>query len=877
MKLHYIHLTDVRGVSDRRYQFTDGVTVFVGANEAGKSTVAEALQLLLDEKDSTTKASIRSIRPAHNDADPTIELSCTTGPYTLTYRKVFGRSPKRRATTLTVSAPRPESHTGDEAHDRMQEILAETVDEQLWSALRVQQRHDVGQADLASSGALSAALDAANEGGATLRDDGTLMSRVDTAFGEFWTDGGKAKKLLTDADEASRTVGVMLDAARAELAGVADATARHDRLVHQIEGWRRALPELERTAKDAVEVVAGLASKRDAITTAERVVAAAHADLIRAQERGTQRAALVTQLASLQSSVTGRAAAADQVVKQAGDADLLVTEKRDERDVARGALDAAKAAHRAAESDVKLLRLDDEILTLSRRLTEAEAAHAAREDARATIDDDAPSAAAIERLEQLDFDVRTAAAVMEVDLPRLRITGPAGHTVAIDGTTTALGANGVDRAIDAEVSVNVDDVTMTVLPGASANALADQHVEAERALRVGLEHVGTTDVAAARARRDAAASAQSELDRAEDAWRQLLAADGLDGIRASLTHAQQSRAALQAGRVATQSLPPDVATAEAAVSAALDAVTASESSSRLAEATLEALVSAAGTARTDATTATVQLQSDRDRAAEVESALTSARAELADDALADAVTAAEMQLTDAAQARTEATEALAGLHVEGLEADAESAQAGLAATRRQRDDANESRAELWGSIKATTDRGLGERVPELEATLATATAKAAALHHKADALAMLRETLIRHRDAARARYQAPLKAEVERIGGVVFGDSFEVTLDDELKIITRTMDGTTLEVDQLSGGAQEQLAIITRLAAAALVDRKDGVPLILDDTLGFADPERRGRVNTLLGRVGQRNQIIVLTCDPDRFRGIPHATFRTIA
>jgi uncharacterized protein YhaN len=108
----------------------------------------------------------------------------------------------------------------------------------------------------------------------------------------------------------------------------------------------------------------------------------------------------------------------------------------------------------------------------------------------------------------------------------------------------------------------------------------------------------------------------------------------------------------------------------------------------------------------------------------------------------------------------------------------------------------------------------------------------------------------------------------------VFGDVFAVELDDTLRIVQRTLAGRTLAVEQLSGGAQEQLAIIGRLAAAALVDEEDGVPLILDDALGYADPTRTDRVNTLLADVGEQAQVIVLTCDPDRFAGVPDA--RTI-
>jgi DNA repair ATPase RecN len=270
VRIHRIHLQHVAGVDDRELTFGDGVTVVVGPNEAGKSTIPTALQLLLEEKDRYDNADIRSIRPVHVDEDPTIELECTTGPYHLTYRKCFGSTPKRRETSLTVHEPRPESLTGDAAHDRMTEILDETVDEQLWAALRVQQRHDIGQADLTESGALAAALDAAGTGSSALSEDGSLVTRVEEAAAEFWTDTGKARKSLTKPDAEVDTAHTTLETARAELRAVEGAVEQHDRLTARLAGWRSNLSELERRAKETAEAVATVDVHRLALAAAER-------------------------------------------------------------------------------------------------------------------------------------------------------------------------------------------------------------------------------------------------------------------------------------------------------------------------------------------------------------------------------------------------------------------------------------------------------------------------------------------------------------------------------------------------------------------------------------------------------------------------------
>jgi uncharacterized protein YhaN len=106
----------------------------------------------------------------------------------------------------------------------------------------------------------------------------------------------------------------------------------------------------------------------------------------------------------------------------------------------------------------------------------------------------------------------------------------------------------------------------------------------------------------------------------------------------------------------------------------------------------------------------------------------------------------------------------------------------------------------------------------------------------------------------------------------VFGDDFAVEVADDLRITRRTLGGVTLDFDQLSTGAREQLCVLARLACAALVAEDGGVPVILDDALGWSDARRLERLGAAFNVVGQRAQVIVLTCMPERYRHIGSAT-----
>ena len=54
------------------------------------------------------------------------------------------------------------------------------------------------------------------------------------------------------------------------------------------------------------------------------------------------------------------------------------------------------------------------------------------------------------------------------------------------------------------------------------------------------------------------------------------------------------------------------------------------------------------------------------------------------------------------------------------------------------------------------------------------------------------------------------------------------------------------------------------------------MPIFIDDALGFSDPHRMKSMNAVLGRLGRDHQIIVLTCDVDRFDSIAGAAQHSI-
>jgi recombinational DNA repair ATPase RecF len=163
------------------------------------------------------------------------------------------------------------------------------------------------------------------------------------------------------------------------------------------------------------------------------------------------------------------------------------------------------------------------------------------------------------------------------------------------------------------------------------------------------------------------------------------------------------------------------------------------------------------------------------------------------------------------------------------------------------------------------DKGLAEALAEAERVAFEAKDALDRLLRRAAAAKLLYETLRTEREAMRRAYVAPLREGIERLGRHVFGPTLRVEVDDNLRVVNRTVDGVTVSLEQLSTGAREQMGLLVRLAAASMVCKDGGVPLVLDDALGSTDEGRLESMGAVLRIASQDIQTIILTSAPERY------------
>jgi hypothetical protein len=196
------------------------------------------------------------------------------------------------------------------------------------------------------------------------------------------------------------------------------------------------------------------------------------------------------------------------------------------------------------------------------------------------------------------------------------------------------------------------------------------------------------------------------------------------------------------------------------------------------------------------------------------------------------------------------------------------AMRGADAVQTRHDQVADALREVTTRLKVYGTEGRKGQLDAAETEREHAEAQYVGAQRRARAAQTLRSVMTRHRDATRLRYVDPFRTEVERLGRIVFGESFEVDIDSGLRICSRTLAGRTVPYESLSGGAKEQLGIVARLAGAALVAKEDAVPVVIDDALGFTDADRLTKMGAVFDAVGGDGQVIVLTCSPQRYAGV---------
>jgi hypothetical protein len=865
MKLHRLVLKNYRGIEHREIDFPDhGVVVISGPNEVGKSSMVEALDLLLESKDRSTKKEVKQVKPTHADVGSEVTAEISAGPYRFVYHKRFH---KKCETQLTVLEPRREQHSGDEAHDRVQAMLAETVDTELWRAQRVLQSASTDAVNLSGCDALTRALDvAAGDAAALSGTEPLLIDRIDTEYARYFTPTGRPTGEWTAAIKALEAANADVEQCAAAVAEVDDRVQRHATLTVELAELAQRQQEAgarqtaARAAADAIAALAEHVREADLIAAAATATSGASTALLAERERLRTETDSRTAAVAVLEAEAGEAAQAHATARDvAVEADVVV-EQADQ------ALVAAQQRVETARRVVDELSRRDETQRLSARLTKIDAALRDRDGIAAEL---SPIALTDDLLQQIE----KAAAAVERAEGQLALVSATVEFVAATDVELVIGDQRVTLSAgeswstlaNATTEVEVPGIlTARVTPGMSALEIQTQCTAAQQDLAAGLAAAQVADLAGARSTDQRRRELQSARDQLTATLAGLCGDDDVEQLRSRLAELRSLPAfsgdiTIDAGAARTELDEAEAGRVTAGANCETHRRVAALAMSKLTEVS------------TQATRLQDKLVTQRAELAVVVDRLTQQRATVADDKLT-ATADADLSAAQTAAGRViELAEQLAAAAPDAVAAELTDAVEAAAVLRERHEEIARTLHEIAAQLTVFGTEGRKGKLDAAEIQCEHARNEHDRVGRRARAVQLLRDVMVRHRDTTRLRYVEPYRAELQRLGRPVFGPTFEVDVDSDLCILNRTLDGCTVPYESLSGGAKEQLGILARLAGAALVAKEDAVPILIDDALGFTDPQRLVKMATVFDTLGERGQVIVLTCTPGRYDGIKDA------
>lgn len=961
MRIHGLNLHNIRGISQLELSELPetGVVVIHGDNEAGKSTIMDAIDACLNYKYSGFPKDIKSLVPADGSGWPEIRLDLSIGPYRMEIYKQFSSSAASKKCELKLHSPKKARLRGDEAENEFRSIISEYLDTDLLDALFVRQgklHHSLAAAGIPSVESSLQSGHIWNEGtgsaNATAKDTAGIASEIPENAGFFSVSGasteqaqeetrllaavnaeysryytaktGKSAKELKAAEEELSAARSRYDEAKKQLDHVAGYVAEYEELSEREKLAAGEIPNAEQEYANAE------AAKQNAETVQQRLSDAVDSVRQAMQQKNSQsellevRTALIDELEQEQSRRDELSAQLQQAEEAATQEAVIIDQLQDTKNKADAKYRAQRDRHKAVRMSSNKLRnaqraqelrdLLDTVEGIDTKIAEARAELAALP---AYID-----RSAWQRLRQAHDDVVVEQKLADAHAARLELCAGSPTTVTVVddagsrdislGSAVQSGAGEHDEqttekfqpehslALSDGMSLQFGDITAVYRSAQREQEDSQSAVSALEQARAQLDELlrefHCSDLESAERIYTKCDALDGEITALRNRRAGVVGDKDIDDVVQELAgldqYAKNGGLADSGTEPGTAPTEPGAAPTESGTETSADQLAGLTADEIAAE--LSAAEAAEEQAREELEVAANKLAAYDGRPAETEAMRVRERYGLATERVVAAEEKVSASADSASMEKLRENVELANMHWQQALNEREAAQAAaedadvsmamrnwegakahLAQLQKTIRDAENRKLALTSHIEAAT--GAAERLHKAEAQLENRKADYAVVERRAHAAARLRETLIRHRDAARQRYMEPFARELERFARVVFDQSVSFELDESLAISQRIIGDEALETEHLSGGAQEQLALLVRFAVAALTARgQQGstaagelpiipVPVMVDDALGSTDARRLRLMATLFSEIARQTQVFVLTCMPERY------------
>ncbi len=883
-----LHRIELEGVGPFREHvtlgpFTPGINILAAPNESGKTTSLRAAARALFDKHTTKGDELKSLQPAGTDLSPRIAVDFATAAGRFRIEKTFLNAPRSLLQKWQDGRWEPVAD-GDAADRRMQELLCSSLPGRgatkpehwgLLGFLWARQGEPVDWPDL-NGDAL----------GPTIRSRlarveidpliDRLRQRLLSAAEELLTSTGQVKK-NGPLGQAEAEPAAIDDA----LAALAQTRAEMESTSQRYQGALAAVAHLEKehsertTAAQELHALAAASEKGKAdldqrlseFTAAQTALQTVSRDVESQTARRGELAAFATALAQAEESARTLQARLETLRAE-------IDKAQDQRPALDHALAALRSAHQRSQSFVKLRALSVQSATLARQEESVSVAASTLASLQEKLTGlPAITPATLRRLEESAEKIRTLTAQGDALGLTVELT-PEKEAAATEGPSRlALPAQRPTRLHRPQtLDLRLEGWGRIVIRSGATESrdIARDLASETTRLSSSLQDAGVLSVEAARETASARKEVEAEIKVATSLQTQHLGAHASpDTLARALAEAWQKARALEEVLAPSPEEATRSSTAWDAEEARLaEAIPAAEKTLRACDEHLSALrrTERDATAATEkSSAATAELRARR-QTLETQIADLVARYPAGLDA---AKTQAQLSFTQA-EARVAAARAALPPEFEKLPERSRRAAIALQQLANELQSRRAERDAARGALESLGGQGIYSRETELEEKKAEILLRRDTSRDLGWSARIAHDLLEFRKQAATRAVLAPLEDRLSAAFAELSGQaSRRVFLDDNLQIAGLGRSREELHAFALlSQGAREQLLLCLRLAVARELATEEPQVLILDDVLVNTDSVRQERILDLLTTLSPNLQTLILTCHPDRYRGV---------
>lgn len=180
-------------------------------------------------------------------------------------------------------------------------------------------------------------------------------------------------------------------------------------------------------------------------------------------------------------------------------------------------------------------------------------------------------------------------------------------------------------------------------------------------------------------------------------------------------------------------------------------------------------------------------------------------------------------------------------------------------------------SELQMLISQSTDTNvIEERIAQLQINEKE-------LENEANAIKLLFELTSFCRENTIGELSQPIRQKVTQDLEKLIGPKYSLNFNNGMKPESISVLGEDASIDLLSFGTKEQIWCLFRLALGSILSKDNPQLVVLDDPLVNTDPVRMHHALEILEENSKNMQIIVLTCDVDKYNSLIDANFISIS